>query len=127
MVTTALVDEKIRGGQRLLEVLDKNKIQVDVALWLLDPNSESWRLVLASRQLENLGPGQAYRAIQSILRSSDIPGVELREISVRPPSSQLIKALRATISSGRDATRMHLSGNIINGVYIDDAYIYRVR
>jgi hypothetical protein len=127
MVAVALVDRYIEAGRRLLNALDAAHVDVDVALWLFEEERDSWKLVLSSKQLTDLGPLQAYKAIGAVLDGLNLRDISLADITVQRVDRPLIKALRAYPLVDPWILDKQLGWRWINGVRIDDAYIYRVR
>ncbi|NIR14929.1 MAG: hypothetical protein GWN86_13670, partial [Desulfobacterales bacterium] len=73
------------------------------------------------------GPQKAYAAVQKVL--AQLPSsfeLSLRQISVISTEHDLVKLLRAAIHTGPGISGIRFTGNVINGVFIDDAYIYRM-
>jgi hypothetical protein len=52
--------------------------------------------------------------------------VSLKDISVVDSRDPLISLLKATVRTGTSISGIRLSDNVINGITIDEAYIYRV-
>jgi hypothetical protein len=126
MVTAALVESAIVDGAKLILALDEEGIDVPAALWFYDSESEDWRLLIASGQLQHLGPQKAYAKIQAVLEGTAIRTVKLSNVSVVSPSDPIIRALRVAIHTGPGITGIRFSRNVINSIFIEDAYIYRV-
>ena len=125
MVTTTLVDSAIAAGKRLLDALNNDGFAVDVALWLLNPESGVWRLMMASPVVD-VSPRDAYEAVQVILkRKPDIP-LTLRDVMFVSPRSSLIEHLRRGAARGQVGTDMRLFRGAVDGHFIEDAYIYFV-
>jgi hypothetical protein len=81
----------------------------------------------AKRALAQAG----YRTLHDAL--IDEPGtLRLREITLRPASSDLLRLLRSAFSIGafsvgaKDIVEVRLSGNTIKGVFIKDVLSYRL-
>jgi hypothetical protein len=127
MVTAALVDSHIDDGRKLVLALDDMNIDVEVALWLYDSDSEEWRLLIASRKLQEHGPLKAYETVQTALAGIPHRSIALSNVTVVSPDDPTIRALRSVISTGPGITGMRFSRNVIDHVFIEDAYIYRVR
>lgn len=115
----------IEQGARLLEALDRAGFPVVAAFWLLDPESRTWKYVLASPRVTTGGPLQAYRDLQKYVGSA---GLALQDVAVVSPHEQLVELLRGALprtpTSG--VVGIRFTGNTIKNVFIDDAYIYRV-
>ncbi len=127
MVTATLVDRAIGVGRDVLNALDTAQVEVDVALWLFDSDSETWLLALASAQLSALGPKQAYAAIQAVLATLKPRDVTLQDITVRSWDSPMIRALRTVAASGAKLEGTHIRASVLDRVYIENAFVYRVR
>ncbi|HLF79325.1 MAG TPA: hypothetical protein VJB57_17725 [Dehalococcoidia bacterium] len=132
MVTSPLVDERIRAGADLLQKLDEAGFDVRAAFWLYRAESSDWRLVLATPLFNSLGPKQSYLRLQkTVLEFQDsldfsLQPVSLREISVVGPEDELVSLLRVAMRTGPGISGIRFTGNTISGTYIDDAYIYRL-
>jgi len=125
MVAPSLVDSKIDAGRRLIEELDQSEFPVSAALWLFREEAINWRLILASSLVDAYGPRETYRRLQRILLK--LPdSIGLSEIQVVGPQDELIQLLRVALKTGPALSGIRFTGNTINGVYIDDAYIYRI-
>jgi len=127
MGKATLVDADMKAGEALLNRLDETKFDVKAALWLYMPDPEEWRLILASPTVDAEGPKKAYEKVQSQLQGLD-QGYELslQNISLVSPSDNLIKVLKSAIKTGKKISHIRFTRNVINNVFIEDAYIYRL-
>ena len=127
MATQALVDRRIDDGERLLEALDAASLQVPVALWLFTSEWGEWRLTLASPLVDQVGPREVYRQVQRIL--ANMPDLKLRldQTWVVGLANPLIAALRSAIRIGPENSGVRLTSNVLNGIFVEDAYVYRLR
>lgn len=122
-----LVEPKIKVGKELIQRLDRSQFPMDAALWLFMPEVERWRLMIASRLVDSKGPKETYREIQKVLSQwSGASKLSLSEITVVSPKDSLIKVLRKAEKTGPTLTGTRMSRSAIDGVYIEDAYIYRL-
>jgi hypothetical protein len=132
MDRTALVELvigiDIEGGKRLLKALDEAGINVPGAFWLYFPEAEEWRLVFVMPKVKREGSLKAYRLIDNELRKLDsIADMLSLHITVRDSNDDLIKAMRKAIKTEPDAIDdIFWDKRVVNGVYIDGAYIYRM-
>ena len=128
MVKEILTKEMIEAGADLTRRLDEAGLKVSASLWLYIPDSNLWRLIIASPAVRKDGPKKVYRKIQSVL--SKIPGdaaiIRLKEISVVEDNDPLILLLRIPLRTGDDISGIRFSRNTINGHFIEDTYINRV-
>jgi hypothetical protein len=128
MVRTILVGPDLALGDEILAALDAAKFQVTVALWLLQKErSEDWTLAIATPLYDKLGEKDAYLRLRAAL-SVETP-VTLGDFPIRLESnrSPLIKGLRKLFGHTASVKGMRLGLHSIGGVWIDDAYVYRVK
>lgn len=127
MGKATLVDDDMEAGKALLKKLDKTKFDVKAALWFYMPDPEEWRLILASPTVDAEGPKKAYEKVQSQLQGSGQKDkLSLQNISLVSPRDNLIKLLKSAIKTGKVISNIRFTQNVINGVFIEDAYIYRL-
>lgn len=126
MVRTTLVKEWIEVGKRLTQALDESKVPVVASLWFFDPNSDEWRLIIASPLFDQEGPLEAYRAIQKVLDGLQQEELSLSDISAVSPNHDLVKLLRVAIATGEGISGIRFTRNRINDQFIEDSYIYRL-
>ena len=122
-----LVDKDIGEGRSLIEALDRSSFNVVGALWFYYSNLGEWRLLIASPLVDISGQRSCYQAIQSVI--ADMPQgfeISLERISVLSPRDRLIQLLRIAIRTGTGLSTIRFTGNTINGVFIEDALIYRL-
>jgi hypothetical protein len=128
MVKTILVGPDLALGDEILAALDAARFPVTVALWLLQKDrSEDWKLILATPLYDKLGAKDAYLRLREAL-SADAP-VTLGDFPVRLESNKrpLIKGLRKLFGGTASVKGMRLGLHSIGGVWIDDAYVYRIK
>ena len=127
MAKTILVDSDKEAGKALIKKLDEASFDVRGALWFYLPDSEEWRLILASPAVDTRGPKEAYEQVQSQLQQSD-QGHELslQNISLVSPNDNLIKLLKSAVRTGKAIANIRFTRSVINNVFIEDAYIYRL-
>lgn len=122
-----LVDEDMKAGEVLLNKLDEAEFNVTAALWFYMQDSEEWRLILASPVVDTDGRKKAYETVQSQLKELDGRyHLSLRNISLVSPADKLIKLLKSAIKTGEKISHIRFTRNVINNVFIEDAYIYRL-
>lgn len=128
MVTADLTTPMMEGGQQLLTLLDQAGFPVRACFWFYFPESDRWRFVVASPEVRARGPRAAYRKIQAIARK--VPGgADLfapGDVTAVKDNDPLVELLRTAVSKGSGVSGIRLTGNSVNGTFIDDAYIYRV-
>jgi len=122
MAKATLVEPDIRLGEEILSVLDRAGFPVRVALWLQEREDDPWELRMASPRYKE---PDAHRQLVDALER-DLPGwdVKIRLVDSRDP---LIKALRKAFSKCASVHGMRLGLQTIGGLWINDAYIYRIK
>ena len=118
----------ISAGERLARYLVNSEIPIDALLWIYVPESNAWRFLVASPEVKINGPKSVYQKIRSSIEQ--MPGDEERvawdDIVVVDSNDPLIKLLRQAITTGQAISGIRFSRNIVNGVLIEDAYIYKL-
>jgi predicted methyltransferase MtxX (methanogen marker protein 4) len=126
MAKDALVDSEIEEATRLVSFLDNNGLKVSGALWLYQSDAERWRFLVSfdehrqnitSYYLEVAKLIKKYGAPLGLLDLSSVEFVDANR-SVIGPLSQAIKVA--------GLSRVRLSSSKINGVFLEDALIYRL-
>ncbi len=121
-----LVESDYEVGKTLLHALDQAGVKVKAAFWLYLPEPDEWRLHLALPEVAEKGPREAYEHVQTILEQLQLEGLSLMNITVIAPDNNLVKLLRSAMRTVPGIAGTRLRGNVIDGVLIEDAYIYRV-
>jgi hypothetical protein len=128
VVKESLTDAMIQAGAELTKKLDELQWPVLASLWLYEPEGNQWKLLLASPRVTSDGPKKSYETIQSAL--TKIPVAEgtlaLSDIGVTDPNHPLIALLRMAVRTGPTIGSIRFTRNVIDGHFIEDAYIYRV-
>jgi hypothetical protein len=125
MLKTVLVKELIDEGARVLHELDRRGYPVQGAFWLYLPESEYWRLVLASPLVDQQGPIPAYRDLREALRATKPSTLTLEDISVLSPDGQDYQALLGS-AVGVGGLGFEAARGRVSPVVFQDAYIYRL-
>jgi len=89
---------------------------------------EEWRFMVASPLVDQRGTKESYAFIQGVLALLSPPsGISLKQVSVVSPKHELLKLFRVAVRTGPGISGIRFTGNTINNVFIEDAYIYRVQ
>lgn len=127
MVSSVLVADRIGIGRRIVERLDKARFVVSAAFWYYFPEEGRWRLFIASPVVDQQGPRAAYETIHKAQRRGlKAPMLSASEIVAVSPKDPTVRLLSSAMQTGPGLYGIHFSGNVINGVYVEDAYIYRL-
>lgn len=127
LVTESLSDSMVKAGVKLMERLDNAAAAVKSAFWLYFSEEKSWKLIIASPNVDAKGPRDFYKQIFAAneLAGKDEEVVSLNDIAATNTQNQLVKLLGTAISTGNTISGIRFSRNTINGNFIEDSYIYR--
>jgi hypothetical protein len=125
--TETLVNFDIENGQRVIEALDDDRKDPNVALWAKLPDYEDWRLVIASDHLDQASQFAGYTQVNEALSKAGISIHRQPTIFLRPMNNPMIEALRHTFGSAGDVYGMRLGGQKFGDKYLEDAFVYRIR
>ena len=127
LVTESLSDSMIKAGAKLIERLDAENAQVKSAFWLYFSEDKSWKLIIASPLVDSEGPREYYKRVVTAnsAAANDEETVSLHDISVTNTSNQIVQLLKMAIGTGTGTSGIRFSRNTINGLFIEDSYLYR--
>ena len=130
MVKNSLVEADVLAGKRLVTALSvppySSVFKLQAAFWLYDHESQEWRLFLATPLVDEFGSLAAYTNLQQPLRSIQPTDLSLENISVSSPRKPLVKAIKRGSRIANGAEGIRLTRNTIGGIYIEDAYVYKL-
>ncbi len=117
----------IEEGRKLIDALDGSDLQVAAAFWYYMDGPETYRLVIATAYYDKYGPHKTYEKIEEVIRNSQ-RSIDLRwdAVSVVSLDSELYKGLNQTAPVGNGMKGKRLTQSVVDGIYIEDAYLYRV-
>jgi hypothetical protein len=127
LVKDNLSDSMINSGRKLIERLDGVNAEVRSAFWLFFPDEKAWRLTIASPLVESEGPRKYYKKIivANNAASDDEEVISLNDINVVNIYNEIVEIISILIDAEHGILGMRYSRNTINGVFIEDAYVYR--
>ncbi len=128
MVEATLTPELIQEGAELLKALDAAGLSPDAAFWFYFSDINAWKLVLAEVKVGPQGPREVYKQIQRTLGalSDKIKTLSLDDVAVAKPDAPVVSVLKRAVRTGPGIGGIRFSQNVIDGVLIEDAYIYRL-
>jgi len=120
-------EPKIELGKDLINILDEKGINPTAFLWFYLPDGNTWRLVMSSPSLDK-DIKKAYEDfIKEFGKEVSVKAIGLSNISIVPGDNNLLRLLKTAIKTGRGSIGgVRFTSNIVNGVLIEDAYIYRL-
>ncbi len=127
LVTERLTDSMMDAGAKLVARLDKNSADVKSAFWLFLSEEQLWKFIVASPLVDSIGPREYYKKINEAnqLAKDSENVISLNDIGVSNTKNQVVQILKMAIATGDVISGIRFSRNTINGVFIEDTYIYR--
>ncbi|MFN3672938.1 MAG: hypothetical protein ACK4VM_13625 [Bosea sp. (in: a-proteobacteria)] len=126
MAESALVSEDIEAARRLVAFLDSNGFAVKAALWLYRSEDDRWRFVISFREKrENVI--SFYRDIAKLMNrsGSEFDLLDLARVDFVDGDGAVVGPLSQVLQIDDDAGR-RFQNNRINGVFLEDALIFRL-
>lgn len=123
----ALVNYDIENGKEVIDALDHDGINPNVALWAKLPEYEDWRLVIASDRIRQSGSLFPYSQVNVALEKAGIPTSKRPKIFLRPMDRPFIQTLRRLFGHTTDTYGMRLGGQTFGDQYVEDAFVYRIQ
>lgn len=119
MAEEPLVEADIDAGRALVKALDGAGVGVRGAFWFYLTDVDRWKLMIVSDAAKQGSRDLYVKAI------SLKPELDLSKVEFVAPSSPIFAALsRYFRFEGLSGVRV--SRNMLDGVYVDDAYVYRL-
>lgn len=126
MAEKALVEVDLSKSEKIVSALEEAGVRVAAALWVVFPEYDDWRLVLASRDLDTLSLGDAYLRVNRILKESGLTVWEIPTIFIMKTTDPFVRALRKVFGKAKNAIGMRLGGQVWGGRFVEDAYAYKI-
>jgi hypothetical protein len=126
MAENQLVDADIKAGQDFIQLLDANGFDVKAAAWIYYPDIEGWKLLIGSPRATKDLSAAYYDA--AVLISADKgldEQLDLARVKIVKPDEAFLDALGKVVRVEGLST-VRFTHNTFNGVYIDDALVYRL-
>lgn len=130
MVTELLLTEKMQNdGRSFVAALDDAKLNIKGALWFYYTDAEEWRFVIATSDFDSTGPKHVYQQVQRILkrRKGEFDSITLPIVTAISSKHPLITLLSHAIRTGEETSGVRFSRSTINGNFVEDAYVYRLK
>ena len=127
VVKESLSEQMIESGAELTRHLDAENMAVTASLWFYDTDANDWRFLIATADIRSEGIREIYKKVEAVVTAMPPNNsIELKDISVLDSDDPLISTLRVGVRTGTGISRIRFSRNMINGTYIEDAFIYRL-
>lgn len=123
-----LREADIEFGKRLWQSLRRSKrFPTQGVFWLLEPQAAEWHLVIATPKVDQVGQRDAYRELADITRKIPADSAQLLKIELVSPNQPLYQALRSVFAQTASVEGARLGNTQVEGIFINDAYLYEVR
>lgn len=121
-------EPKIEEGKDLLEELDKQGLKPEVAIWFYLPEGNTWRFIISSSSFSSKTNQILYSDFVNKYKDLEqVKSIGLENITLLQSNDDLISLLKTAIRTGpSDIGNIRFTSNVINGVLIEDAVIYRI-
>jgi hypothetical protein len=126
LVKELLTSEMIDGGRQLTTQLDETELDVTASFWFYFTDSMRWNLTFGISQVLREGPLKSIELIQDILRERPVPGVDFLDLLVLQSDHSMIRRLKSLATTGKTIEALRFSNTVVENVFIDDVYIYRL-
>ena len=127
LVKETLSENMVKEGSSLTSALDNLHLDISAAFWMFYPETNTWKYRFASSQTKNLGPLAIYKAVQNALAEGKFHYIKLSDVSIIDENHPLLSGLAAIIKTGNTIQNIRFSRNVVNGQFIEDLLIYRLR
>jgi hypothetical protein len=126
MAAEVLVDSDVEMGRELLRILDETKFPVTAAAWIFFSDIQEWRLVVRTPKAEK----NLQQALLELAMALDKQGdlrkrLDLSRVKLVPPKDRMLAAMGKVVKV-EGTSNIRFSRNVIDGVLVDDALIYRL-
>jgi hypothetical protein len=127
MGKSVLVSIEVERGSQVLSILDQAGVKINVALFAHLSEYETWRLILAGRQLDVPPRLQdAYGLLHKALDAADFAREKTPAMMILPMDDPFIKALRRSFGKNSRVEGMILGSQTIGNRFLEEGYVYRV-
>ncbi|MDX2267645.1 MAG: hypothetical protein NW208_06035 [Bryobacter sp.] len=111
----------------VVKALDAYGIEAKVALWGLFDEYETWRLILAAPEFDQVGPLEGYGLLHKALRAAQIDQESLPSFHILRMKDPFIVQLRKIFGKTKSVEGMRLGGQSFGDRFLEEGYIYRIR
>ncbi len=118
---------EIKSGRRRLNFGGASHFRIKAAFWWYSVESDAWCLAIATPLVDEAGPLATYKDIQRILAWHPDLNLSLHSISVLSPKDERVKAFKKALKVASDPVGVRFTRSALNGTYIEDAYVYKLR
>jgi hypothetical protein len=118
----------IEFGRKMWQSLRNNEdFPIQGILWLWEPETGGWHLVIVSPKVDKLGSRDAYIELSPIMRGITTDSSQRIKIELISPKHPLFQALRSVFAQTASVEGARLRNTMVGGRFIDEAYLYEIR
>jgi hypothetical protein len=119
-----LLDSDIGAGERFVQALDKSGKRINAALWLYYPDVSQWKLLLGSPDFDQDLTG-SYTWVSQVLSGEDDvnKNISIGDVKILNPKDPLMHLLKSIVHE--ESGKVRMTSNVLGGIYVEDALIYR--
>ena len=127
MAKETLLESDIAAGAEFIEALDKSGQPIEAALWFYYPDLSQWKLLLSSRAFEGKNLTTHYTNISKVLSSKDqiSKNISIADVKILNRADPMTKLLKGIVRTDKTINTVRMISNHFNGIYVEDALIYR--
>lgn len=124
LVKEILTGDLIEAGRKLIALIKESSFELTACYWIYLQEINSWRLKIASSNINQTGAKNAYEQIEKSLEQLPDDTINIVNISILDKNDEEIQILKKLIKDSNKKTNLRISKSAINGHFIDDVYIY---
>jgi fermentation-respiration switch protein FrsA (DUF1100 family) len=125
VVENSLVAEDIDAAGCLVTFLDEHGLAVRGALWLYDSDAQRWRFVISFHEKRKDITTFYLDVAKATSKANRDDLLDLSRVDIVDPERSIFTAFKGVMAVAGNS-RVRFSKNRINGVYLEDALIYRL-
>jgi len=123
----ALTGIDVEFGRKLWQSLrEKKTFPFQGIFWLFQIEPGLWHLFIATPRVDAVGPRNAYAELAEIAKHISADSDQLFKIELISPQHPLYQALRSVFGQTASVEGTRLGNTQIEGIYIDEAYLYEI-
>jgi len=128
VVKEYLTPEMIESGAKLITRLDEMGLPIVAAFLSWNPESNDWRLRIATPDRDAVGPQDPYRKIGEAREAlgEEVAAIPMFGVRLAGVNDTTVRALRKKVPTDpKVLSRIRLRKSALDGHYIDDVLVYR--
>lgn len=126
MDKATLVDADVEAGRAVIDALEDQGFEIDVAAWLLDDETGVWQLAISSPIGDETGPRPILEAILTLLQKLSIRNLDLSDFYVASPNQHLVKDLKRKVGTDHGFHDLRLDRLSVGNRFYRSSRIERV-